>query len=210
MAEITRNPLCWPNNVPRTAPQTRTWPQFYERSLSSSIGYVLAEINRLNQRRWDYKDAAVIISTNLRTRQDGLPLAGQSEPADCGAAVYFKLRFPRNGKWFERDCVLTCDRWCRLSLNLWAIAQDIEAQRARGRWGCTSVEQAFQGYLAIPEKCGGDAWWIILGIPSSANREQIEAAYKLKSKTAHPDCGGTHDAFTQLQTAFDQAMAQFR
>ena len=211
MAEITRNPLCWPNNVPRTAPHKRGRPLFDERTIASAVDFVLSEINRLNKRRWDWNDDKVVISTNLRLNRDQMPASNQAEPADTGAAVYFTLRFWRNGKQFERPCVLTCDRWCKVSFNLWAIAKDIEAQRARERWGSTSTEQAFQGYLAIPEKCGGPAWWTTLGVPTTATRSEIEAAYKSKSKLVHPDMqGGSHDAYVALQTAFDQAMAQFR
>lgn len=211
MAEITRNPLCWPNHIGRTVPGARVRPQFQERSISGATAFVLAEINRLNQRRWDFHDDGVIISTNLRLKQDGLPQGNQSEPADPGVAVYFKLRFSRNGKWFDRPCVLSCDKWCKVAFNLTAIAKDIEAQRSRQRWGCTSIEAAFQGYVAIPERCGGGSWWDVLGIRSSANRDEIETAYRAKAKLAHPDvAGGSTEAMVRVKEAYDQALAQFR
>lgn len=211
MSDITRNPLCWPNNVPRRAPHQRKNPLFNERSIATATEFVIAEVNRLNQRSWNYRDESVIVSTNLKIKLDGLPAGNQSQPLDSGAAVYFTLRFARNGKWHERPCVLTCDKWIKVNDNLWAIGKDIEAQRARERWGSTSTEQAFQGYLAIPERCGGPAWWIVLGIPSSAQRPDIEDAYRRKSKDCHPDMrNGSQAAFVELQTAFDQAMAQFR
>src|SRR6267142_7164191 len=95
MSEITRYPLCWPNNVPRTAPQSRSYPQFNEPTLYKAITHVLAEINRLNKRRHDYSDASVIISCNLRRNQDGSISGNQIEPADPGIAIYFKLVFLR-------------------------------------------------------------------------------------------------------------------
>ncbi len=211
MSEISRSPLCWPNNVPRTPPHNRTHPKFDERSYQSASTFVIHEINRLNKRYYDSYDESVIISTNLKHRQDGMPVQGQSMPSDQGAAVYFTLRFIRNGKWYSRQVVLTCDKWIRLGDNLTAIAKDIEAQRARERWGCTSVEQAFAGYVAIPEKCGGKSWWETLGVPSNATKGQIETAYRAKAKIFHPDIpGGSHAAWIPFQEAYDQAMTQFR
>ena len=208
MGEITRHPLCWPDNVARTAPGMRRWPQFTEKTINGAVRFVLSEINRLNGRTYDYADEDVIISTNLKMRLDGLPRGDQGEPADPGAAVYFKLLFRRGSKEFSRHCVLTCDRWVRVAWNLYAIGKDIEAQRARGRWGCTSVEQAFQGYVAIPERCGGPAWWDILGVRPEASSDEIKDAFKRRALTEHPDKGGTQERWTRLQEAFDQAQAR--
>ena len=210
MSAITRNPLCWPDNVARTAPHNRGTPHFAERSIASAASFVRAEINRLNGRRWDYQDESVIVSSNLELRLDGLPRSNQNEPVDTGAAVYFELRFARNGKWHERPCVLTCDKWRKVSDNLHAIAKDIEAQRARQRWGCTNIEQAFRGYLAIPEKCGGLSWWELLNVPSTAGEQVIRDRFKALAKIAHPDVGGNRDEWDRLQSAYDQALAGFR
>lgn len=210
MNEITKNPLYWPNNVTRTAPGKRGNPQFDERSIAMASSFIVAEINRLNKRSWDWSDESVILSSNLRLKLDGMPSGNQPEPADTGVAVYFTLRFARNGKWFERPCVLTCDKWRKVADNMWAIGKDVEAQRARERWGSTTTEQAFQGYLAIPEKCGGLSWWATLGIKSDADKSMVEFAYKSKAKTEHPDKGGSQDGWVKIQDAFNQAMAQFR
>jgi hypothetical protein len=207
MAEITNHPLCWPNNVPRTAPHLRGWPHFNQESVASAVNRVLAEINRLNGRSWDHDDGSVIVSTNVRPTLAGVPASNQTEPADTGVAIYFKLVFVRNGKQFTRPIVLTCDKWRRTSDNIKAIAKDIEAQRARHRWGCTSVEQAFQGYLAIPEKCGGPSWWVLLGVPSTATKDAIKERFRELAKSAHPDKGGDPNQWNFLQEAYNQAMA---
>ena len=210
MSKITTYPLCWPDNVARTTPGARHWPQFKERSIASGVDMIRSEINRLNQRHWDYNDPTVIISSNLRQRQDGLPASGQSEPPDTGIAVYFTLRFQAGGKWRERPCVMTCDKWNKVNYNLAAIAKDIEAQRARERWGCTNIEQAFRGYLAIPERCGVLPWWETLGVPSTASAEQVKDAYKEKAKTTHPDKGGNREAWDSICRAYDQGLASFK
>jgi hypothetical protein len=106
--------------------------------------------------------------------------------------------------------VLTCDRWNRAAWNLYAIGLDIEAQRGRDRWGCTNYEQAFRGYLCIPERCGGAPWWETLGVKPDATEQQIKEAYRRKSLTAHPDKGGNPEKWITIQDACDQALAQFR
>lgn len=209
MNEITRNPLHWPDNVPRTAPHLRGNPQFAERTLLVASRFVRAEINRVNNRRWSSEDESVIISSNLRLKHDGTPYSSQQEPADTGIAVYFRLRINRSGKTIERPVVITCDKWKKSADNLYAIGKDIEAQRARQRWGCTNYEQAFRGYMAIPERCGGAAWWDVLAVPSNADRQTIEAAYTKLAKVCHPDVGGSADAFTTLRNAYEQALSQF-
>lgn len=207
MSDITRFPLCWPNNVPRTAPHARTYPRFNEISVPAAVDRVLSEINRLNNRRWDHNDESVIISSNVRPTLSGNPAGGQAQPADTGVAVYFKLHFTRNGKRFERSVVLTCDKWTKVSYNLDAIARDIKAQRDRQRWGCTNIEQAFQGYVAIPEKCGGPSWWVLLNVPSTATKDQIKDRFREMAKSAHPDKGGDQNQWNILQEAYSQAMA---
>lgn len=207
MTEITRYPLCWPDNVARTAPGARKRPLFDNKSIYWTITEVKAEINRLNERRWDYHDERVIVSTNIRDlKRDGTPYASFTEPADTGVAVYFQLRFTCGGKWHERPVVLTCDRWTRVAWNLYAIVKDIEAQRGRNRWGCTNLEQAFRGYLAIPERTGGLAWWDVLGVKSDADRRAIKNAYRERAQTEHPDKGGSEDRWARVQLAYEQAM----
>ncbi len=207
MGELTKHPLSWPDNVARTAPHSRKPALFATYSVLHSTKLLLAELNRLNRRSWDYADEDVIISTNARLRLDGLPRSDE-EPADPGVAVYFKLRFRRGAKEFARHTVLTCDKWTRVSWNLYSISKDVEAQRARARWGCTSVEQAFHGYLAIPERCGRPAWWITLGVSPDATVDQVKAAFLSLAKTRHPDHGGTAQGWEELRTAYEQALSK--
>lgn len=212
MSEITRSPLCWPNNVPRTLPYNRERARFAIQSIHAATTEVLHEINRLNGRSYDYDDESVIVSTNCKLKTNGLPNQNFVEPAEPGVAVYFNLRFYRNGKWFERPCVLTCDKWNKVAFNLTAIAKDIYAQRARDRWGATNIEQAFRGYLAIPEQCGGKAWWDLLNVSAQATQQQVKDAYRALAKTMHPDVSGEsrRPEWNGLQAAYDEAMSKFR
>ncbi len=210
MSEITRNPLCWPNNVGRRPPHARLRPNFKERSLAVAADFVLSEINRLNGRRFNHRDETVIISSNLKLKNDGTPFSAQSEPVDSGVAVFFNLVFNRGTKRIERPVVRACDKWRRTADNLYAIGLDIELDRAKFRYGASNIEQSFQGYVAIPERCGGASWWEVLGVKPEADRAAIETAYRAKALAAHPDVsGGSTEAMLRVQTARDQGLARF-
>lgn len=208
MSEITRNPLCWPDNVVRTPPHRRERARFGNWSVFTAVNLVTQEVNRLNGHPWNYRDERLVVSSNLSLKANGDPYSSQKEPSDTGAAVYFQLQFTRNAKRFERPIVLTCDKWNRVAWNLYAIAKDIEAQRARSRWGCTNLEQSFRGYIAIPEKCGAPSWWVLLDVLPTAGREEIKTAFRRLAQTAHPDKGGKPEQWSRLQEAYEQAMAQ--
>ncbi len=208
MGEITKWPLAWPDNIARTPPHQRQRARFADWSIAASVDLVLKEINRLNDRPPEYEDGTVIISSNLRYKMDGTPYSQQGEPDDPGVAIYFHLVFERGGKEHERPIVLSCDKWNRVSWNIYAVAKDIEAQRGRHRWGCTNVEQAFRGYMAIPERTGGGAWWEILGVHSSASETEVRDAFRVKALTEHPDKGGTQERWLRLQEALEQALSR--
>jgi hypothetical protein len=125
-------------------------------------------------------------------------------PADSGVAVYFQLK--------GKPCVLACDKWRRVEDNLSAIARDIEAQRARQRWGVGSVEQAFAGYTALPPpgSSPGTSWWNVLGCAHDAPFDVVQDAYRAKAKVAHPDRNaGDSSAMYAINDAWDQARRAF-
>lgn len=182
-------PLSWPIHVPRTKfPRSSA---FGKHSIGEARDEVLREVARLGGRR-------VVISSDLRLRQDGLPISAQAQPRDLGVAVYFRLD--------EQDICLPCDRWNKIEHNLWAIAKDVEAQRGRQRWGVGSIAQAFAGYAALMERTQDDCWQV-LGIGPGSPTERIKAAWRELAKQAHPDAGGSHEAMARINRARDQALA---
>jgi curved DNA-binding protein CbpA len=46
-------------------------------------------------------------------------------------------------------------------------------------------------------------YYAILGVPSSATKEQIKAAYRELARTTHPDAGGDHERFAQIAEAWE-------
>jgi hypothetical protein len=199
-----RYPLAWPSGWKRT-PYHQRKPAAFGKQVSTSQGWkqrqrldvgdglerLLGELRRLGA-------SNVVLSSNLRLRNDGLPYAQQAKSLDDpGVAVYFKLR--------GKPLALACDRWSSAADNMAAIAGHIEALRASDRYGVGSVEQAFAGYVALPSDAATD-WWLELGVSATATADQIEAAYRTKAQLAHPDKdGGSHEAMARLNAARDAA-----
>lgn len=205
MNSQTSYPLSWPPGWPRTPFNRRVASRFSvtrpdapnrSRTLSESIGGITREIDSLGSTH-------LVISTNVPLRLDGSIDSRKSPNGDPGAAVYFKLK----GKAVS----LACDKWLRVEDNIWAIAKHIEALRGQDRWGVGSVEQAFAGYLRLPApgESGAPTWWAVLGCAHNAPLDVVRDAYRAKARIAHPDNGGSNEAMSVLNRAWDQARQAF-
>lgn len=139
----------------------------------------------------------IIISSNAELSRTGDILARQRRIDDTGVAAYFRLD--------QAQLSIPCDKWVRLEDNLHAIELTVEALRGLERWGAKDmVSAAFAGFAALPETTGR-AWWDVLGLYPEATPPEIETAYRLRLKVAHPDSGGSTEAFHELQQAYQQA-----
>jgi DnaJ-like protein len=177
-------------SAPGQAPTT--WKRKTPLTLAAARDAVLAELQRLEARE------PVVISTNMRTRLDGLPAGGQAEPADPGVAVYFML----DGS----ETCIAIDRFDRVADNLRAIAKTIEAMRGVERWGGASlVAAAFQGFqgLPAPGETSTPSWWSVLGLSEHATREEIESAGRRLAAETHPDKGGDAQRFGEIVDAWN-------
>jgi hypothetical protein len=185
-------PLHWPIRQART-PSSRRGTDRFGRELTISVAsYDLQEeVRRLGGRD-------LVISTNVRQRVDGTgPLSGQRAPDDAGVAVYFTRA--------KQQVVFACDRYRRVEANLRAIALHLDAMRGMDRWGVGTLDQAFAGFQALPETAGGDPWWKVLGAEDPIRTgDELQAAYREAARRAHPDKGGSQEAFVRVQRAFEQ------
>lgn len=184
-------PLQWPAGKPRKPYPERS--KFGERSIEAATTRLREELRRLGA-------SNLVLSTNLRLRNDGLPYSKQAQPRDQGVAVYFTYK--------RQPMCFACDRWDRIQDNIYAIAMTIEALRGIERWGSGSmVEQAFTGFAALPSPRSESADpWGVLGIRPGATEAEIDAAYRQKARTAHPDApGGSEEAMQALNVARDAA-----
>ena len=203
---VQRYPLAWPTGWPRARRRERarfhsfrsvpsssnpghTWKRKELLSLSQALGRLEDEMGRLGVAKSDW-----LISSDLRLRLDGFPVANQAQPADVGVAVYFKLQ--------GSDRVLACDTWDRMPDNIAAIAAHIECIRGIERYRVGTMEQAFSGYAALPAK--GSTWRTSLGFEPGqvVTKADIERAFRDRARSVHPDvAGGSHDAMASLPEA---------
>lgn len=49
--------------------------------------------------------------------------------------------------------------------------------------------------------------WEVLGVPRGASVDEIKTAYRRRALTAHPDHGGTREAWDKLHSAYERAVA---
>lgn len=200
MTDIERYPLSWPVGWRRCPRGERRFSRFTRKngdgfavglSISGATARLLDELRRLGVSAGD-----CILSTNVRTRLDGLPYSGEREPDDPGAAVYFRLR--------GKDRVLACDSYSKVAGNVAAIAAHVEALRAIERYGVGSVDQAFAGYTALPASAE-EEWWLVLGVRRSAPLDEVVARYRELAQLHHPDRGGSDARMARINVAADRA-----
>jgi hypothetical protein len=205
--DATRYPLSWPSGWARAS--TRQHSKFakkerryygdgnsgsYLTSKSLSVGDGLdrltGELGRLGAQQ-------IIISSNLKLRQDGLPMSQQAAMLnDPGIAVYFKLK--------GKPRVLACDKWWSAAENMAAIAGHIEAIRAVDRYGVGTLEQAFAGYAALPAQAA--SWFITLEFDAPPKSwDVVETRYLELVKKHHPDRGGNPETMAKINAARDTA-----
>ncbi|OJW23080.1 MAG: hypothetical protein BGO49_28530 [Planctomycetales bacterium 71-10] len=174
-------PLHWPAGKSRSRNPQRSR---FDVSLASARDGLLREIKLLGGK-------LPVVSTNIAVRRDGLPYANARMPDDEGVAVYFTLH--------DRQMCFACDRWDSVGDNLQAVRRTIEALRGIERWGSGDmVEQAFTGFVALPAP---KSPWEVLGIAPGATEAEIDAAYRAKAKSVHPDNGGSAEAMQELNEA---------
>lgn len=215
---ISAHPLSWPEGWPRAKSRERAnfgrtgsgtyGPRKRRLEVADGVNRVLLELGRLGIDRQD-----VIVSTNVRTRLDGLPRSGEAEPGDPGAAVYWvtyrraKTSEP-NPPMIEQRRVMAIDRYDRVADNLAAIAATLEALRAIDRHGGGQIlERAFTGFTALPAPGATRSWREVLEFAPEGRppAPAIENNYRRLRSKHHPDNGGNADEFHAVQVAYEQA-----
>lgn len=191
-------PLQWPLGWQRTVSPKRSRFGTYNSkpTIYSATTKIINEIRMLTKTKDD-----IVISTNLKLKNDGLPYSNQKEPADQGVAVYFKM----NGE----SMVIACDSFDKIGCNLYACALTIQAMMGIDRWGCSELlKRAFTGFKALPEKTNKKSCWEVLGIERTIDSPTIRRAYAAKVKVVHPDNKdtGNNESFLELQQAYMEAL----
>lgn len=179
-----RFPLVWPDHIPRTPPQSRTWGGF-QVTPEKATQDLLKEVRLA-------RGTDLIISTNIPIRRDGLPYATAKEPADPGVAVYFKRK--------DKLICIPCDSFDRVWKNIRAIGLSIADMRGPEARGCAVLtDQAFTGFLALPAPAGR-RWHEVLDVPSGASVDVISQARKQAARQPGAD-------MAEINAAHDEGMA---
>ena len=206
MSEQQRYPLAWPVGWKRT-PATERQRAAFAKTLTvpgdalrlaskRTVPLTIADAARRLEGELERLGATEpVLSTNQPLRLDGTPRSDLREPADPGAAVYFRLK--------GKPRCLACDRWTRVADNVAAVAQHIDALRRIERYGVGTMDQAFAGYAALPPSPAD--WWIVLQVSPDATSAQVDDAYRRLARASHPDSGGSHDQMARLNAARDAA-----
>jgi hypothetical protein len=140
----------------------------------------------------------LIISSNLKVKNNGVPYSAQKDGGDPGVAVYFDFK--------DRKVCMACDTYRQVWENTYAIAQTIRAMRACDRWGVSGIlDRLFTGFVAITDDAG-KPWHTILKCSPEATPEEIKAAYRARMKEHHPDIAGEHERAIEINRAYQQAI----
>lgn len=203
---ITAYPLQWPTGWPRS--KNRADSRFTKRddygrgrhrSLTVSDGTerVLKELERFAINRQD-----IVISTNVRTRLDGLPRSGEKEPEDPGAAVYWE-------ELTSQRRVMAIDLYKTVADNLAAIAATLDAMRSIERHGGAQIlDRAFTGFIALPAPSEKKTWREVMRFSplEPVDIETVRIRFRKLASERHPDKeSGSHDAMVELNCALAQA-----
>lgn len=189
-------PLQWPIGRARTPNYQKKGDPFH-----MPLGKIRSDLLR-ELRLMDVKD--FVISSNLATRNDGLPYANQKAPSDTGVALYFT----RKGQ----EICISCDQYEKIDVNLRAIGKTVEAIRGMERWGTEEmVDRAFTGFAALPSSIitpppdrEKRPWWVVLGVDQTADAPTVKQAYRRAQSITHPDAGGSNEDFQEVQAAYDE------
>lgn len=189
-------PLDWPKGWPHTPSEKRRHNAQFQTTFDKARRDLLRELELLGA-------SGVVISSWLPLNRDGSARADQARRSieDPGVAVYFL----RKGK----QMVMARDAFLTVHDNLRSIGLAIAALRALERHGGGALlERAFHGFVALPPPESRKPWWEVLGIPRESEAFMVEAAYRHRAKTAHPDAQGSTAAMEELNDARDAALRE--
>ncbi len=188
---VSAYPLSWPESIPRS--KAREAGKF-----KTTLAIALSNVS--NSLRLFGSDSGksvsgIVLSSNVTL--------GAQVPTDPAVAVWFT--------WDGLQVCIPVDRYTKPEANLQAIHHIIEARRVELRHGTLALVRAsFQGFKALPPPTGTKSWRHMLGLPvdRAVTRADIDAAYRIAARGAHPDNGGSHDTMASLNAARDEALKE--
>jgi hypothetical protein len=185
----------WPGS--RTSPVKRRRAQF-STTYPKTLQLLDRELEHLGAR-------SVVIQLALdesEIRLDGKPRAG-ANPRHPGVVLSFTAK--------EGPLSFPCDTFTDWRDNLRAISLTLEKLRAIDRYGVTKRGEQYRGWRALPPATTVDsrqeaAEFLArhstrIASQILANENARETAYREAAGRLHPDRGGSHELFVELQRA---------
>jgi hypothetical protein len=185
-------PLQWPETMARSPSREKGR---FQSTLNSALKNVTDSLRKFGTDSGNPL-TNIVLSSNCSL--------GNSKPNDPGVAAWFS--------WAGESICIPVDRYTTPEANLQAIHHIIEARRVELRHGTLQLVRAtMNGFKALPPPAGSKAprsWAEVLGLDATrATKGAIEAAYRERAKTAHPDAGGSAQAMHELNRAKAEALA---
>lgn len=179
----TAYPLCWPPGWPKTDVLRRESPKF-KTTLAAGLANMKRQIELLGGKN-------VVLSSNYTL--------GLENPKDSGVVAFFDF----DGK----PTAIPCDRWKRIEDNVHAIGLTVAAMRGMERWGAKQMIKAmFSGFKLLPNSAPKRDWRVVLGMEGIVpGMETLQEKYRSLARLRHPDAGGSAEAMTELNLAYEQA-----
>lgn len=184
---VTAYPLSWPEGLPRS--ERPTTSQF-KTGLTGALANVRKSLTAFGADTGK-PVTGIVLSSNV--------VLGDDRPRDPGIAAWFT--------WDGAQRCIAVDRYPKPEDNLQAVHHILEARRTEMRHGGLHiVRQTFKGFTALPAPDAGrkPAWRDVLGIKGAPALADVERAYREQAKTAHPDRGGSREAWDRLVAAYEQ------
>jgi|GEM_PF-4672680 len=112
------------------------------------------------------------------------------------------VTFVKDGK----PVTLPMDDYETATLNLKVLTLCIRDMRMIERRGVSDTMQSAYLQLAGPQ-AERDPWEVI-GLRPGATKDEVEAMYRVKARSAHPDRGGSDAAMAELNAAKERLLAE--
>ena len=175
-------PLQWPDEVRR---QPRREKGSFKTELPGALKNVEDSL-RLFGLDSGRPVSEVVLSSNVTL--------GAQKPDDPGVAAWFK--------WDGEQVCIPVDRYDTVKANLQAIHHIIEARRVELRHGTLDLVRAtMKGFKMPPPPAGHRPWREVLELPGTVDKASVDLAYRNKAQKAHPDKGGSSEAWAELERA---------
>jgi hypothetical protein len=188
----------WPGT--RTPSYRRRRAQFRS-TYSKTLDQLEVELKHLRAR-----DIVIQAGFGLdQIRNVGWPRSSARPHSDTGVIVSFRTP--------QGELSFPCDRYQDWEDNLRAITLSHAALRAVDRYGVTQHAEQYRGWQALPAPAPSNAMTRDIAATVLANYSMFtpgevmtdsakrEEAYRQAAKRAHPDAGGSHEAFVLVQQA---------